>query len=128
MGAEEAVARGLASRVVPAAELLDDALATAATIGTMSQPIVAIAKTCVNVGCEPSNPSASPTPSTHSPAPPGAEAGRLRVLPGRGAPPRAAALLLDLRDARPEDRHEGLRREGRARLRARVSARGSGGI
>ena len=62
MGAEEAVARGLASRVVPAAELLDDALATAATIGTMSQPIVAIAKTCVNVGCEPSNPSASPTP------------------------------------------------------------------
>ena len=28
----------------------------------MSQPIVAIAKTCVNVGCEPSNPSASPTP------------------------------------------------------------------
>ena len=62
MGAEEAVARGLASRVVPAAALLDDALATAATIGTMSQPIVAIAKTCVNVGCEPSNPSASPTP------------------------------------------------------------------
>lgn len=52
MGAEEAVARGLASRVVPAAELLDDALATAATIGSMSQPIVAIAKTCVNAAFE----------------------------------------------------------------------------
>lgn len=52
IGAEEAVSRGLASRVVPAAELLDDALATAATIAAMSQPIVAIAKTCVNVAFE----------------------------------------------------------------------------
>jgi enoyl-CoA hydratase/carnithine racemase len=52
IGAEEAVSRGLASRVVPAAELLDDALTTAATIAGMSQPIVAIAKTCVNVAFE----------------------------------------------------------------------------
>jgi len=52
IGAEEAVSRGLASRVVPAAELLDDACVTAATIASMSQPIVAIAKTCVNVAFE----------------------------------------------------------------------------
>ena len=52
MGAEEACNRGLVSRVVPAAELLDDALKTAAKIASMSQPIVAIAKTCVNVAFE----------------------------------------------------------------------------
>ena len=62
IGAEEAVSRGLASRVVPAAELLDDALTTAATIAGMSQPIVAIAKTCVNVAFESSNPDSNPYP------------------------------------------------------------------
>jgi len=50
--AEEAAARGLVSRVVPAADLLDDALATAAKIAAMSEPIVAMAKTCVNVSFE----------------------------------------------------------------------------
>ena len=63
IGAEEAVSRGLASRVVPAAELLDDACVTAATIASMSQPIVAIAKTCVNVAFESSNPDPDPNPN-----------------------------------------------------------------
>ena len=50
--ADEACARGLVSRVVPAGELLEDALATAAKIAAMSEPIVAMAKTCVNVSFE----------------------------------------------------------------------------
>ena len=50
--AEEAAARGLVSRVVPAAELLDDALKTAGKIASMSQPIVTMAKDCVNVSFE----------------------------------------------------------------------------
>ena len=45
-------AGGLVSRVVPAAELLDDALKTAAKIASMSQPIVAMAKDCVDVAFE----------------------------------------------------------------------------
>ena len=52
MSAEEAASRGLAARVVPHAELLDDALKTAAKIAAMSQPIVAMAKDCVNVAFE----------------------------------------------------------------------------
>jgi len=98
MGAEEAVARGLASRVVPAAELLDDALATAATIGGMSQPIVAIAKTCVNVGCEPSNPSASPTPRP-PPQPP-----RSRRRPPSSPPWRRASASSGSSSTRPSRR------------------------
>eukprot|EP00320_Phaeocystis_rex_P003347 CAMPEP_0119060744 /NCGR_PEP_ID=MMETSP1178-20130426/4670_1 /TAXON_ID=33656 /ORGANISM="unid sp, Strain CCMP2000" /LENGTH=283 /DNA_ID=CAMNT_0007041879 /DNA_START=29 /DNA_END=880 /DNA_ORIENTATION=+ len=50
--AQEAVSRGLASRVVPAADLLEEALRTAAEIGKMSQPVVAMAKACVNVAFE----------------------------------------------------------------------------
>ena len=69
IGAEEAVSRGLASRVVPAAELLDDACVTAATIASMSQPIVAIAKTCVNVAFESSNPDPDPTDPSPNPNP-----------------------------------------------------------
>jgi len=52
MNAEEAVSRGLASRVVPLADLVDDAVATAAKIAANSQPIVAIAKSCVNTAFE----------------------------------------------------------------------------
>ena len=52
MSAEEACTRGLVARVVPAAELLDDALGQAAKIASMSQPIVAMAKTCVNASFE----------------------------------------------------------------------------
>lgn len=52
MSAEEAASRGLASRVVPHADLLDDALKTAGKIASMSQPIVTMAKDCVNVAFE----------------------------------------------------------------------------
>jgi enoyl-CoA hydratase/carnithine racemase len=52
MSAEEACSRGLAARVVPHDQLVDDAVATAAKISEMSQPVVAIAKTCVNVSFE----------------------------------------------------------------------------
>merc|ERR1719174_2473833 len=52
MSADEACSRGLVSRVVPAAELLDDALKTAAKIAGMSQPIVSFAKECVNASFE----------------------------------------------------------------------------
>jgi len=52
MSAEEACTRGLAARVVPAAELLDDALKTAAKIAGMSQPIVQMAKDCVDASFE----------------------------------------------------------------------------
>lgn len=52
MSAHEARERGLVSRVVPAAELLDDAIKTAAKIAANSQPIVAMAKTCVNAAFE----------------------------------------------------------------------------
>lgn len=48
MGAEEAERSGLVARVVPAAELLEDALKTAATIADMSLPIVMMTKESVN--------------------------------------------------------------------------------
>ena len=48
MGAEEAERAGLVARVVPAAELLEDALKTAATIADMSLPIVMMAKESIN--------------------------------------------------------------------------------
>ena len=48
MGAEEAERSGLVSRVVPAAELLNDALKTAETIASMSLPVVMMTKETVN--------------------------------------------------------------------------------
>lgn len=48
MDAAEAERCGLVSRVVPLAQLLDDALATAARIAELSQPIVMMAKESVN--------------------------------------------------------------------------------
>jgi enoyl-CoA hydratase len=48
MDAAEAERAGLVSRVVPAAGLLAEALATAELICTMSQPSVMMAKECVN--------------------------------------------------------------------------------
>lgn len=48
MDAAEAERAGLVSRVVPAAELLDTALATAQTINDMGGPSVIFAKECVN--------------------------------------------------------------------------------
>ena len=48
MDAAEAERCGLVSRVVPLAELLNDAMKTAARIAELSQPIVMMAKESVN--------------------------------------------------------------------------------
>ena len=48
MDAEEAERAGLVSRVVPAEELLGDALKTAGKIANLSRPVVLMAKECVN--------------------------------------------------------------------------------
>lgn len=48
MGAEEAERAGLVSRVVPAAELLEEAVKTAAKIAAMSRPVAMLAKEAVN--------------------------------------------------------------------------------
>jgi len=48
MNADEAERVGLVSRVVPADKLMDEALAAAASICTMSLPSVMMAKECVN--------------------------------------------------------------------------------
>src|SRR3954471_10011947 len=48
MDASEAERSGLASRIVPAAKLLDEALAVAGRIAEMSRPAVMIAKEAVN--------------------------------------------------------------------------------
>jgi enoyl-CoA hydratase len=52
MDAEEAERAGLVSRVVPAGTVLDEALATATTIGSMSLPIAMMAKEVVNAAYE----------------------------------------------------------------------------
>jgi enoyl-CoA hydratase len=52
MGAEEAERAGLVSRVVPAAGLLDEALATADQINSMGLPSVMMIKVCVNEAFE----------------------------------------------------------------------------
>ena len=52
MGAEEAERAGLVSRIVPAATLIDEALAVAEQINGMSQPSVALLKECVNEAFE----------------------------------------------------------------------------
>lgn len=48
MGAEEAERAGLVSRIVPVAELLDEALKTAATIASMSRPVAMMTKEAVD--------------------------------------------------------------------------------
>ncbi|QFU17964.1 enoyl-CoA hydratase [Microvirga thermotolerans] len=48
MGAEEAERSGLVARVVPTAELLNEALKTAEAIASMSQPIVMMTKESIN--------------------------------------------------------------------------------
>lgn len=52
MDAAEAERAGLVSRVVPAAGLLDDAIATAQRIASLSRPLVEMAKETVNAACE----------------------------------------------------------------------------
>jgi len=48
MDAEEAERAGLVSRIVPADKLLDEAVAAAQRIGSLSQPVVMMAKEAVN--------------------------------------------------------------------------------
>jgi enoyl-CoA hydratase len=48
MDAEEAERSGLVSRIVPVADLIDEAVATATKIANLSQPIVMLAKESVN--------------------------------------------------------------------------------
>jgi len=48
MDAEEAERAGLVSRIVPAAELVDEALKVAARIAAMSRPVAMMAKESVN--------------------------------------------------------------------------------
>ncbi|WP_415977376.1 enoyl-CoA hydratase [Rhodococcus sp. 077-4] len=48
MNVEEAERAGLVSRIVPVADLLDDAIATATTIAEMSLPVAMMAKEAVN--------------------------------------------------------------------------------
>jgi enoyl-CoA hydratase len=52
IGAEEAERAGLVARVVPAADLMTDAMATAATIAEMSLPVAMMAKEVVNAAFE----------------------------------------------------------------------------
>jgi len=52
MDAQEAERCGLVSRVLPLAELLDEAVNTAAQIAALSQPIVTLAKEAVNLAFE----------------------------------------------------------------------------
>jgi len=48
MDAQEAERAGLVARIVPAAQLLEDAMATASTIAGMSKPVAMVAKEAVN--------------------------------------------------------------------------------
>ncbi len=52
MDAEEAERANLVSRVVPAADLMDEAMKLAETIAEKSQPVVAMAKEAINVAFE----------------------------------------------------------------------------
>ena len=52
IGAEEAERAGLVSRIIPADDLLDEAMATAATIAGMSLPVAMMAKEVVNAAYE----------------------------------------------------------------------------
>mmetsp|Transcript_13736 Transcript_13736/g.41819 ORF Transcript_13736/g.41819 Transcript_13736/m.41819 type:complete len:103 (-) Transcript_13736:742-1050(-) len=52
ISAQEACDRGLVSRIVPAASLLEEAVTTGVKIAAKSQPVVAMAKTCVNAAFE----------------------------------------------------------------------------
>lgn len=52
IGAEEAERSGMVSRVVPAADLLDDARSTAETIASMSAPVAMLGKELVNAAFE----------------------------------------------------------------------------
>lgn len=52
MEADEAERAGLVSRVVPLAELVDEAVAAATQIASYSRPVIMLAKQCVNTALE----------------------------------------------------------------------------
>ncbi len=52
MDVEAAERDGLVSRIIPAAELVDEAVATAEKIASLSRPVVMMAKECVNKAYE----------------------------------------------------------------------------
>jgi enoyl-CoA hydratase len=52
IGAEEAERTGLVSRVIPAADLKEEAIKTAAKIAALSRPAVMMAKEAVNAAYE----------------------------------------------------------------------------
>ncbi len=97
MGAEEAERSGLVARVVPAAELMAEALKTADIIASMSLPIAMMTKETVN---------------------------RADEIGARGGHPvRASPVPRHVRHRRSEGRHEGLRREAPAPVREPVGGR-----
>ncbi|HEV2573259.1 enoyl-CoA hydratase [Methylocella sp. CPCC 101449] len=52
MDAAEAERSGLVARIIPADKLLDEAIATAQTIASMSMPVAMMVKECVNIAQE----------------------------------------------------------------------------
>jgi len=52
MDAAEAERSGLVARIIPADKLLDEAIATAQTIASMSMPVAMMVKECVNAAQE----------------------------------------------------------------------------
>ena len=96
MDAAEAERCGLVSRVVPLAELLDEALKTANAIAGKSRPATMIAKEAVQA--------------------------RLRINAARGRAFRAPHVPFVVRDRGPERGHGGLRREAQATVEASLGA------
>ena len=97
MDAQEAERSGLVARIVPLANLLDEALKVAETIASMSLPSVLAAKEAVNRA--------------------------LRDLARRGHALRAAHFSFAVRDRRPEGRHGGLHRKAAGQVREQVTTR-----
>ena len=88
MDAAEAERSGLVSRVVPADKLMEEAMAAAEKIASMSRPAAAMAKEAINRAFE--------TPLSE------------------GTQCRAQSVSLDLRAGRPLRRHGGVHREAQA--------------
>ena len=94
MDAHEAERAGLVARVVPLANLLDEAMKTAETIASMSLPSVMAAKEAVNA--------------------------RIRDVARRGRALRAARVPLAVRDRRSEGRHGRLHRQAAGEIREQI--------
>ena len=97
MDAAEAERCGLVSRVVPAADLVEEALKAAAKIAEFSLPAVMMAKEAVNRSYE--------------------------TTLAEGPALRAAAVPFAVRAGGPEGRHGGLRREAAGRFQEPLSAK-----